>query len=267
MGQVEIPAEVLPNTNQNADDALQSCERADKVPLTPWQRRKRRCMSKRSYQKGTVEKHGNNWRGKVYVDVVGSPDRRAKWITIGMIDSMTKSQARREFGQVAEKMGINSPSYEIPSDSPLQSFDEVSQRWEENILSGKKPKTQSTMQCELRKHLRPAFKTLSVEEITPALVSDWAVRWCRSGLGVKSVKNLVITLNLILKYTGLPYFPAKSVTVSLPTAGRRGSAVLHARSGYQDRCRGKGLVQNVFCHGGGHWLACGRIGGASHRNG
>jgi integrase len=68
------------------------------------------------------------------------------------------------------------------------------------------------MKCELRKHLRPAFGSLSVEEITPQLVSEWAVKWCRPGLSVKSVKNLVITLNLIRKHAGLSYFPAKSVT-------------------------------------------------------
>ena len=179
--------------------------------VTPCQRRKRRCMSKRSYQRGTIEKHGNNWRGKVYIDLVGSPDRRAKWIVIGTT-SMTKREAQRKFGQIVEEMGINSPDYQIPSETPVRTFEEVSERWEDNVLNGKKPKTQSTMKCELRKHLRPAFGSLPVEEITPQLVSEWAVKWCRSGLSVKSVKNLVITLNLIRKHAGLPYFPAKSVT-------------------------------------------------------
>jgi integrase len=109
-------------------------------------------------------------------------------------------------------MGINSPDYQIPSEVPVRTFEEVSERWEDKVLNGKKPKTQSTMKCELRKHLRPAFGSLAVEEITPQLVSEWVVKWCRSGLSVKSAKNLVITLNLIRKHAGLPYFPAKSVT-------------------------------------------------------
>jgi hypothetical protein len=167
------------------NDALHRPAAAGNVSaVTPCQRRKRRCMSKRSYQRGTIEKHGNNWRGKVYVDVVGSPDRRAKWIVIGTT-SMTKREAQRKFGQIVEGMGINSPSYQIPSDTPAQTFEELSERWEDKVLNGKKPKTQSTMKCELRKHLRPAFGSLSVEDITPQLVSEWAVKWRRSGLSVK----------------------------------------------------------------------------------
>jgi integrase len=214
LGQVDVcvPSATDRENSNEYNDTLHPRAAAGSVSsVTPCQRRKRRCMSKRSYQRGTIEKHGSNWRGKVYVDVVGSPDRRAKWIVIGTT-SMTKREAQRKFGQIVEEMGINSPSYQIPSDTPAQTFEEVSERWEDNVLNGKKPKTQSTMKCELRKHLRPAFGSLSVEEITPQLVSEWAVKWCRSGLSVKSVKNLVITLNLIRKHAGLSYFPAKSVT-------------------------------------------------------
>jgi hypothetical protein len=75
------------------NDALHRQAAASTVSaVTPCQRRKRRCMSKRSYQRGTIERHGNNWRGKVYIDLVGSPDRRAKWIVIGTT-SMTKREA------------------------------------------------------------------------------------------------------------------------------------------------------------------------------
>jgi len=209
---VRVPSATNTEKSNEHNDALHPRAAAGNVSaVTPCQRRKRRCMSKRSYQRGTIEKHGSNWRGKVYVDVVGSPDRRAKWIVIGTT-SMTKREAQRKFGQIVEEMGINSLSYQIPSDTPAQTFEELSEHWEDKVLNGKKPKTQSTMKCELRKHLRPAFGSLSVEEITPQLVSEWAVKWCRSGLSVKSVKNLIITLNLIRKYAGLPYFAAKSVT-------------------------------------------------------
>ena len=163
--QVDLRAPSATNTEKSNEhnDALHPRAAAGNVSaVTPCQRRKRRCMSKRSYQRGTIEKHGSNWRGKVYVDLVGSPDRRAKWISIGTT-SMTKREAQRKFGQIVEEMGINSPSYQIPSDTAAQTFEEVSERWEDKVLNGKKPKTQSTMKCELRKHLRPAFGSLSVQ--------------------------------------------------------------------------------------------------------
>ena len=73
---------------------------------TPNQKRKK-SMSFRSGQSGTVVRKGRIWHGRYYVDLPNEENRRKVSVSLGPIEGMTKTQAKRKLRSMLEKMGLN----------------------------------------------------------------------------------------------------------------------------------------------------------------
>jgi integrase len=57
------------------------------------------------------------------------------------------------------------------------------------------------MKSQIRKHLRPRLLNVGVDRINSDLVKDLVVEWNKQGLSRNTIKNLVVTLGLILGKT------------------------------------------------------------------
>src|ERR1039458_4541677 len=75
------------------------------VPPTP--NRKRKSMSTRSGQSGTVVRKGQMWHGRYYADVPGQEKRRFASVPLGSVKAMKKTEAKRKLRAMLEEMGLN----------------------------------------------------------------------------------------------------------------------------------------------------------------
>src|SRR5260370_34459054 len=110
------------------------------VPITA--RKRRKSMSRRIGQNGTVEVRNGAYRGRWFEDVADQPQRVKRSVVLGFVKEMRKSEARRKLRSIIEATGINSPSYVIPCSDI---FAKRVEWWQENYLSHQKPATQRTM--------------------------------------------------------------------------------------------------------------------------
>jgi len=173
------------------------------VPIEAGKRRK--SMSRRIGQNGTVEVRNGAYRGRWFEDVVGQSQRVKRSVVLGFVKEMRKSEARRKLRSIIEATGANSPSYVIPSSDI---FAKRVPWWEENYLSRQKPSTQRTMRYHVRKYLRPKWDRHPLDCITADKVNEWIGEL--SHLSPMSQKHVVATLCLILKRR----FGRKKITYS-----------------------------------------------------
>jgi integrase len=155
--------------------------------------RRRKSMSRRIGQDGTIEVRNGAYRGRWLEDVPGQVDRVRRSVVLGFVREMTRTQARRKLRDIIAAQGVNSPSYVIPS------ADSVAKRiawWEENYLSRQKPSTQRTMAYHVRKYLLPKWGKTPVDFVTSEKVNEWLGEL--QHLSPMSMKHIVATLCLIL---------------------------------------------------------------------
>src|SRR5882762_7090540 len=138
------------------------------VPITA--RKRRKSMSRRVGQNGTVEVRNGAYRGRWFEDVADQPQRVKRSVVLGFVKEMRKTEARRKLRSIIEATGINSPSYVILS---TDIFAKRVKWWEENYLSRQKPSTRKTMAYHLRKYLVPKWAKYPVDEITADRVNEW----------------------------------------------------------------------------------------------
>jgi integrase len=161
------------------------------VPITA--RKRRKSMSRRIGQNGTVEVRNGAYRGRWFEDVAGQSQRVKRSVVLGFVKEMRKSEARRKLRSIIEATGANSPSYVIPS-SDL--FAKRVAWWEENYLCRQKPSTQRTLKYHVRKYLLPKWSRHPVDCIVAERVNEWIGEL--SHLSPMSQKHIVTTLCLIL---------------------------------------------------------------------
>lgn len=177
----EIRAEAVPS---HCDSIAQA---------VPVQARRKKTMSRRTGQDGTIEMRNGAYRGRWLIDLPGQIQRVKRSVVLGFVKEMTKSEARRKLREIIAATGINSPSYVMPS---ADSFAKRVSWWEENYLSRQKPSTQRTMAYHVRKYLLPKWAKFPVDGITANHVNEWIGEL--SHLSPMSLKHIVSTLCLIL---------------------------------------------------------------------
>ncbi len=163
------------------------------VPISA--RKRRKSMSRRIGQNGTVEVRNGAYRGRWFEDVAGQTQRVKRSVVLGFVKEMRKSEARRKLRSIIEATGINSPSYVIPC---TDIFAKRVKWWEENYLSRQKPSTRKTMAYHLRKYLVPKWAKYPLDEITADRVNEWIGETEVQHLSPTSLKHLVTTLCLVL---------------------------------------------------------------------
>jgi integrase len=163
------------------------------VPITA--RKRRKSMSRRVGQNGTVEVRNGAYRGRWFEDVADKPQRVKRSVVLGFVKEMRKSEARRKLRSIIEATGTNNPSYVIPS-SDL--FAKRVEWWQENYLKRQKLSTQRTMRYHVRKYLLPKWSRHPVDCIVADRVNEWIGDRELSHLSPMSQKHIVATLCLIL---------------------------------------------------------------------
>lgn len=130
-------------------------------------RRRKKTMTRRTGQNGTVELRNRVWRGRYLVDVAGRAQRQKRSVWLGLQKQTTKSEARRKLKEIIHAEELNSPTYVIPA---TESLSEIVERWEVTYLSKRKPSTQATMRYHLDKYLSPKWGKTPVDHITAEAV-------------------------------------------------------------------------------------------------
>lgn len=141
--------------------------------------RDRRLMSRRRGQRGSVRVVGEKYVGRYWADVPGSTKRVRKAVEIGAIDKMTMSEAKRWLANYIEEQGVNSEAHLARSQSSAVTFGDAAELWRQRqLIACGKPSSQSSMGCELRKHVVPLLKDIPLEEVNDySLIRDLIATW------------------------------------------------------------------------------------------
>src|SRR5712692_383002 len=205
---MHAPAPEPLNTTRSPtpDFSSQTAKGSNRLTATPNRKRGKR-MSFRSGQSGTVEKKGQMWHGRYYVDVPGEENRRKASVPLGSIHTMKKPEAKRKLRALLEKMGLNEDAHLERTEVGARTFGSEAAWWRENRLPIFKPSCQETMGSHLDKYLLPRFGSLPIAAIDERRVQDFIadltrMEYTRNGvskrLSPKSIRNIVGVLKQIL---------------------------------------------------------------------
>ena len=158
--------------------------------------RKRKRMSTRSGQSGTVVRKGQMWHGRYYADVAGQGERRRASVPIGPVKELTKTEARRKLRTMLEQMGLNADDHLVRLETDVKTFASVAEWWRENKLSVFKPSSQENMGDQIDRYLVPRFGALTMTAITEERVQEFVAiltktQYTRIHKGGKVVKKLL----------------------------------------------------------------------------
>jgi len=196
------PQEVPEIIDISADDKLSQS--------TPNRKRKRKSMSFRSGQSGTVVRKGQMWHGRYYVDIPGEESRRRTSMPLGSASTMNKTEAKRKLRTILQGMGLNDDTHleRVESEAVVKTFASEAAWWKENRLSMFKPSCQETMGSHLDKYLIPRFGSLPNTAIDERRVQEFISDLSRKEhvwpngvsrkLSPKTIRNVVGVLKQIL---------------------------------------------------------------------
>jgi integrase len=154
------------------------------------QRKAGRSMSKRSGQSGSVRLVGSKWYGRYWRDVSGKEKREHPLVVLGEKSSMTKPEARRKLMDIIEAEGVNKPQHLERALKPAVTFNSIADAWEARRLPLLHISSQVITPGRLRKHVRPFFGHMALEEIRTGTVNDWIHSLTAKGLEPKTIHNL-----------------------------------------------------------------------------
>lgn len=163
------------------------------IASIPAQRKRRKTLSRRAGQYGSIEKRNGMWRGRFLADIPGQLARVKRAVILGAVREMTKSEARRRLVHIIQTEGLNAPHYVIPS---AEVFSERVAAWRVSYLARRKPSTQKQMEWQVQKYLLPKWGPYPVETISAEQVNDWI--GTLNHLSPASLRGLVKTLQLVL---------------------------------------------------------------------
>jgi integrase len=156
-------------------------------------------MSRRRGQRGGTQVVGEKYIGRYWADVPGSTKRVRKAVEIGSIHKMTLSEAQRWLANHIEEQGVNSEAHLARSQSSAVTFGDAAELWRQRqLIACGKPSSQSSMGCELRKHVVPLLKDVPLEEVNDySLIRELIATWQEAeredgeiGYSYKYIKNL-----------------------------------------------------------------------------
>lgn len=160
--------------------------------------RDRRTMSRRRGQRGNVRIVGEKYIGRYWADVPSSSKRVRKAVEIGSIHEMTWSEAKRWLANHIEEQGVNSAAHLSRSQSSAVTLGDAAELWRQRqLIACGKASSQSSMGCELRKHVVPLLNHVPLEEVNDySLIRDLIATWEEEergdgevGYSYKSMKN------------------------------------------------------------------------------
>jgi integrase len=171
-------------------------------------RKRKRSMSFRSGQSGTVVRKGKMWHGRYYVDVPGEGNRRKASVSLGSIKSMNKQEAKRKLRTLVQGMGLNEDSHLEHLEAGARTFVSEALWWKENRLPMLKPSCQETMGSHIDKYLIPRFGSLPIDAVDERRVQEFIADLARRQhkwpngisrkLSPKTIRNIVGVLKQIL---------------------------------------------------------------------
>lgn len=168
------------------------------LPLSPPDRKAKPSMGKRSGQSGTIVRKGNWWHLRYLKD---TPDGRIyKSVPIGRVGEITKTQAKRLGKKYLEELGINTPQH-LDQALNASTFDIALQNWEAGLLPGFKPSGQQSSKYIIKKHIKPKFGGMLLEQVDKQAVQVWINELSTSGLKPKTVSNVVKLLKSVLNWS------------------------------------------------------------------
>jgi integrase len=192
--------EECPVFTGESSTALLSNTKTDIVcVVTVPSQRDRRSMSRRRGQRGSTTVVGEKYVGRYWADIPGSEKRVRKAVEIGSIQEMTRSEAIRWLANHIEEQGVNSEAHLARSQSSLVTFGDAAELWRTRQLIGcGKASSQSSMGCELRKHVVPLLRDIPLEEVNDyPLIRELIATWREEeredgevGYSYKYIKNL-----------------------------------------------------------------------------
>ena len=92
------------------DSCTESSPGATLPGAVPIPARRRKTVSRRVGQNGSIEVRDGAYRGRWLDDVAGQARRVRRSVVLGFTKEMTKSEARRKLRSIIEATGINSPT-------------------------------------------------------------------------------------------------------------------------------------------------------------
>jgi integrase len=159
-------------------------------------------MRSRSGQKGQVVRKGDVWYGRFYIDVPGQEKRVRKCVPIGPAvgeGKLTKSEAKNKLQEYLQKLGVNKVSHLQQSLQPVQTFGEVVEWWEQNKLPFHKPSSRNSGKYIIKKHLKPTFGELPIDQVDEKRVQEWISGLHKEDeLAKKTIHNMWKALRLVL---------------------------------------------------------------------
>ena len=147
-------------------------------------------MSKRSGQSGSVRLVGSKWYGRYWRDVPGKEKREHPHVILGEKFSMTKPEARRKLMDIIEAEGINKPQHLERALKPVVTFNSIADAWETKRLPLLHNSSQVITLGRLKKHVRPFFGNMTIEEIRTGTVNDWIRLLTAKNLEPKTIHNV-----------------------------------------------------------------------------
>jgi integrase len=153
-------------------------------------------LARRRYQKGTVQRRGENWIGRWREDYVsddGSTRRIRRSQVIGTREEFpTKKLARRQLDVILAR--INALDYRP---GRVATFEQFVARWQCQAGSLRKPSTARSQASHLRYHVVPALGSKRLDEITLEAQQSFVARLSKS-LKRKTLLNVLQTLSVVL---------------------------------------------------------------------
>ena len=147
-------------------------------------------MSRRSGQTGSLKLVGQKWYGRYWRDVPGKEKREHPLVVLGEKSSMTKPEARRKLMAIIEAEGVNSPQHLERALKPAVTFNSIADAWEAKRLPLLHNSSQFITPGRLRKHVRPFFGSMAIEEIRTGTVNDWIRSMTAKKLEPKTIHNV-----------------------------------------------------------------------------
>jgi integrase len=110
-------------------------------------------------------------------------------VTLGDRSAMTKPEARRKLAEIIAALGINTPQHLEKATKPAVTFNSIADRWEAVRLPALFTSSRFIAPLTLKKHVRPFFGEMAVEEIKTGTVNDWIRTLVVKGLEPKTIHN------------------------------------------------------------------------------
>ena len=135
-----------------------------------------RCMRKRSGQSGSVRLVGTRWVGRYWRDVLGKDTREQPAVVLGEKATMTKPEARRKLLSILEAEGVNTVQHLERALKPAVTFNQIADDWVTKRLPKLYFSSQFICGPRLKKHVRPFFGEMPLEDIKTGTVNEWITR-------------------------------------------------------------------------------------------